>query len=377
MSRALILSGGGARAAYQVGVLCAVSEIIGDTSEPVFPIICGTSAGAINALALACHKSNFRRSVSDLYTIWNDLSVEKVVRPGWSDLARGVRRVTGSFLTQGISDSNPIALLDNSPLRSLIQSHINFSNLNLAIEAKKIEAVSVTAMSYASGDSISFFQGNPEISRWRKFHQVGVPAKLSVEHLLASSAIPGIFPTVNINGSYYGDGAIRQLSPLNTALRLGASKIFVVGVSNNRNPAHWGKRPIIRHSPSVGQMVGHLLNSAFIDSLDSDLSHIEHINQLVSLIPENIRAKHSKAKMIETLSISPTKELDRIAGRHVRYLPKPMKFFLRSSGATAKAGGAALASYLLFSHKYCRTLMELGYQDAMWEKQDIEAFFQD
>ncbi|MCE2029193.1 patatin-like phospholipase family protein [Sessilibacter corallicola] len=377
MSRALVLSGGGARAAYQVGVLRAVSEIAGSSSQPHFPIICGTSAGAINALALACHAGNFQRSVSDLYTIWNNLSVEKVIQSGWIDMAKGVRRVAGSFLTQGISDSNPIALFDNSPLRSLIQSHINFSNLNRAIKANRLEAVSITAMAYGSGESISFFQGRSEISKWRKFHQVGVPTELNADHLLASSAIPGIFPTVNIEGVYYGDGAIRQLSPLNTALHLGASKIFVVGVSNNRNPAQWGKRPIVRHSPSVGQMVGHLLNSAFIDSMDSDLGHLEHINELVSLIPEDIRLKHARAKVIETASISPSKELDRIAGRHVRYLPNSMKFFLRSSGATAKAGGAALASYVLFSHKYCRALMELGYKDAMWEKQKIESFFED
>ncbi len=377
MSRALVLSGGGARAAYQVGVLRAVSEIVGSSSQPHFPIICGTSAGAINALALACHAGNFQRSVSDLYTIWNNLSVEKVIQSGWIDMAKGVRRVAGSFLTQGISDSNPIALFDNSPLRSLIQSHINFSNLNRAIKSNRLEAVSITAMAYGSGESISFFQGRSEISKWRKFHQIGVPTELNVDHLLASSAIPGIFPTVNIEDVYYGDGAIRQLSPLNTALHLGASKIFVVGVSNNRNPAQWGKRPIVRHSPSVGQMVGHLLNSAFIDSMDSDLGHLEHINELVSLIPEDIRLKHARAKVIETASISPSKELDRIAGRHVRYLPNSMKFFLRSSGATAKAGGAALASYVLFTHKYCRALMELGYKDAMWEKQKIESFFED
>ncbi|GAB2189942.1 patatin-like phospholipase family protein [Sessilibacter sp. MAH2] len=377
MSRALVLSGGGARAAYQVGVLNAVNDIIGKSETSPFPIICGTSAGAINALALASHLSTFDNAIADLVTIWDNLHVENVVKAGWKDIALGVKRLTGAFFNQGIAKSDSIALLDNSPLKTLLQSHINFSNLKPSIESGKLHAVAVTAMAYSTGESISFFQGHSSIRNWRRYNRLGLSTELSIDHLLASSAIPGVFPSVKINDEYYGDGAVRQLSPLSTALQLGADKIFIVGVSDSRNPEHWNKRHMAKHSPSMGQMFGHLLDSAFLDSMDADLEHLEHVNDLINLIPAPLRVGHPKARKIESISISPTKDVDRIAGRHVRYLPKPLKAILASSGATAKGGGAGLASYLLFSNKFTKTLMDLGYQDAMWERDKILRFFED
>jgi len=230
-------------------------------------------------------------------------------------------------------------------------------------------------MAYSSGESISFFQGAPDLSGWRKYHRVGIPAQLNLDHLMASSALPGIFPTVKIGREYYGDGAIRQLSPLSTALHLGADKIFVVGVSNNRNPAHWGKRAIVRHSPSIGQVLGHLLNSAFLDSLDSDLEHLEHVNELLALMGEEQAKENPHLTKINTLVISPTKPLDKIAGRCIRYMPKSMRMFMRSTGSTAKGGGATMASYLLFTEKFCHELIDLGYQDTMWDREAILRFF--
>lgn len=377
MTPALVLSGGGARAAYQAGVLQAVAETVNETSEQLFPIVCGTSAGAINALALTTFPGNFYDAASNLTDLWRNLTLDKVIRTHWWDLTKGSGRLVGSLFNQGVGRERPLSLLDNSPLRQLLTANIHFDNLPEAIAAERLRAVSVTAMAYSTGESISFFQGQPQVPGWRKCHRVGMPTQLTLDHLMASSALPGIFPTVKIGKEYFGDGAIRQLSPLSTALHLGADKIFVIGVSNNRNPAHWGKKPVVRHSPSMGQILGHLLNSAFLDSLDSDLEHLETVNHLIDSVSLNKLDEINHFTKIDTLVISPTKPLDKIAGRCVRYLPNPMRLFMRSTGSTARGGGATMASYLLFTERFCNELIELGYQDAMWDKDAILRFFEE
>lgn len=169
---------------------------------------------------------------------------------------------------------------------------------------------------------------------------------------------------------------MRQIAPISPALHLGADRAFVIGVSSNRNPAHWGKRAIpAKHSPSMAQIIGQMFNSAFIDSLEGDIEHLERVNYLLSLIDEDQLQHAAHLRPVETLIISPSKPLDRIAGRKVRGLPSSLRFLMRSTGATTRGGGSAAASYLMFSHDYCKELMELGYQDAMWEREAIEAFF--
>ncbi|WP_049722154.1 patatin-like phospholipase family protein [Gilvimarinus polysaccharolyticus] len=379
MSRkALILSGGGARAAYQVGVLQALAEILpADTVNP-FPVICGTSAGAINAIALAAHPGNFRESVTELAQIWQSLSIGQVYRHGWSDFAKGFGQIFLSLFNEGVGRQRPLSLLDNTPLWDLLANKIDLSNIARNIEAKKLHAISITAMGYSSGRSVSFFQGHDELEGWKRFRRAGVPTDIRLEHLLASSAIPTIFPTVRIAQEYYGDGALRQLAPISPALHLGAESLFVIGVSGNRHPnrgAGNGSKPV-RHSPSMAQIVGHLLNSAFVDALENDIEHMERLNSLLEMIPPEVRAAHDlELKPVRNMIISPSKGVDAIAGRNVRYLPRSVRFFLRAIGATTKSGGATAASYLLFSNPFIGQLMELGYQDTMWESESVKAFF--
>lgn len=376
-TNALILSGGGARAAYQVGVLQALADILPNLHNP-FPIICGTSAGAINAVALAAHRGEFRQAALDLANTWRHLEVNLVFKSGWWDLMSGLMKVGASLFNDGVGRHKPLALLDNSPLRNLLTSVIPLGNLESRITAGDLRAVSVTAMSYSSGESVSFFQGKPELQAWRRARRVGVPTSIAVEHLLASSAIPTIFPAVYLNREYYGDGAMRQVAPISPALHLGADRLFVIGVSANRSPAHWGKVKVpARHSPSMAQIIGQMFNSAFIDALEGDLEHVERVNALLALIDKDRCERTGHLRAVETLVISPSKPLDKIAGRRVRDLPPGLRFFLRRTGATARGGGSAVASYLLFSHGYCTELMELGYQDAMWERDAIERFFAD
>ncbi|MFT5721217.1 MAG: NTE family protein [Motiliproteus sp.] len=377
LKRALILSGGGARAAYQVGVLKAVADILPADHPNPFPIICGTSAGAINALALACHTGNFREAVYDLEALWQQLTPEQVYRADLWSLLKGCGRLLTSLFNQGVGLKHPVALLDNSPLRKLLERTVAFDRIDTAIAEGNLEAVSVTAMGYSSGQSVSFFQAAKHLETWRRHHRIGSQCKLGIDHLMASSAIPTIFPTVRINREYFGDGALRQLAPISPALHLGAERVFVIGVSGNRNPEFWVKRRRTRHSPSMAQIMGHLLNSAFVDSLEGDIEHLERINELLRLIPESERAAAGlPLKSVDSLVISPSEEIDKIAGRNIRYLPRTLRFFMRAVGATASSGGATAASYLLFAPPFSKALINLGYKDAMWEKAGIDAFFQ-
>ena len=376
MKRALILSGGGARAAYQVGVLQALAEIIPDSIENPFPIICGTSAGAINALALAAHQGNFKSSVKALASMWQNLEVGHVYKHGWLDIAKGLGSVGLSLFNQGIGKTRPLSLLDNAPLWTLLGSAIKFENLEKSISSGKLLAVSISAMGYTSGHSVSFFQGQPNLESWTRYRRGGVATQLRLEHLIASAAIPTIFPAIRINREYFGDGALRQLAPISPALHLGAEALFVVGVSGNRKASKVNRRVPVRHSPSMGQIIGHLFNSAFVDALDSDIEHLERMNQLLRLIPEDKRLEAGiQLRPVDNMVISPTAPLDVIAGRNIRYLPDSLRFFLRAIGATASGGGATAASYLLFSNEFISELMELGREDTYAEAENIRQFF--
>jgi NTE family protein len=374
-TNALILSGGGARAAYQVGVLQAVADIRPDLHNP-FPIVCGTSAGAINAVAMAAHPGEFYDAVAGLAKTWRQLEIEHVFKTGWLDLLGNLARVAGSFLHDSLAKGKPLALLDNDPLRELLQQAVPFANIENRIKSGDLRAICITAMGYNTGESVAFFQGHESLRGWRRARRVGTPSQITVEHLLASSAIPTIFPAVYLGREYFGDGAMRQVAPISPALHLGADRLFVIGVSSNLNRARWGIQKLPqKRAPSVAQIIGQMFNSAFIDALEGDLEHMDRVNALLANRGDTMCEKTKHLREVETVVISPSKPLDKIAGRHVRDLPNSLRFFLRKTGATAHGGGSAVASYLLFSHGYCNELMELGYEDAMRERSAIEQFF--
>ncbi|MCL6415450.1 patatin-like phospholipase family protein [Aestuariirhabdus sp. Z084] len=374
--RALVLSGGGARAAYQVGVLKAITEILPASAHNPFAIVCGTSAGAINAAALASHPGTLRESVGNLENLWRNLTPEQVYRTTPGALLGSLFRLGMSLFNQGATERKPLSLLDNQPLEELLKKVIDFDQLDDAIGSGALEALCVTAMGYSTGQSVSFFQGHPELQPWQRFQRVGSPCELTHQHLLASSAIPTIFPAVRINREYFGDGALRQMAPISPALHLGADHVLVIGVSGNRNPVHWGKRKAVRHTPSMAQIMGQMLNSAFIDAMESDIEHLERINKLLEYIPEEVRrAEGLPLRGVDSLIISPSEEIDIIAGRKIRSLSSSLRWALRTVGATKKGGGATAASYLLFTPDFCGALIDMGYKDAMWERESIEAFF--
>jgi len=370
---ALILPGGGARAAYQVGVLKALAEHESSLAADPFPILCGTSAGAINAVALASREESFVDSCQWLENLWLNLQTDFVYRSDWTGITRNAWRLFLSLINSGIAVGRPVALLDNLPLKQLLRQKIDFSGIGRNIQSGKLNAVCVTAMNYTEGVSVSFYQGGPDNAEWQRWRRQGIPTPLELRHLLASTAIPTIFPPQRVGRNYYGDGALRQLTPISPALHLGAEKILIVSPTGHKRNYDKPFRRI--HSPAFGQIIGHLLNSAFVDSLETDIELLEQMNKLLERIPDDIANQEGRLlKPIDIQVISPSEDIDAIADEYVQTLPRSIRTFLRILGGSSSDGGVNVASYLLFTRDFCQRLIDLGYKDGKDQMEDILSF---
>ncbi len=373
----LILSGGGARAAYQVGVLAAIADLLPNEAHNPFPVIVGTSAGAINAVGLACGALHFGEAIRRLTKVWQGFHTDQVYRSDWPGVLRQAARFVGHSLL-GLGDELPVALLDNAPLGELLERELDFTGISAAVRQRQLRAVAVTAFGYDSGQAVTFYQGRATIDPWVRHRRVGVPTRLALRHLLASAAIPLVFPPVKVNREFFGDGAVRQSAPISPALHLGATRVLVVGVSGNPHLQREGRgRARVQSSkpPTLAQISGHMLNSTFIDSLEGDIELLERINQMSSLVPQDRRSNALGMRPVDVLVISPSRPVDEIAARHRHELPAAVRLFLRGPGAT-RASGAGVISYLLFESGYCNELIELGYQDAMAQQAELRAFLE-
>jgi len=369
---ALVLTGGGARAAYQVGVLLAVSKLAGkQRRRNPFPIICGTSAGAINAVGLACQAENFGRAVATLTSFWRNLQAGDIYRADPVGVGIAGARWLSALAFGWLISRPPRSLLDSAPLHSLLHRNMDLGGIERAIARGALHAVSISASGYDSGQHINFFQAAADTPAWQRSQRLGVRTQLSVAHLLASSAIPFIFPATRINREYFGDGSMRQIAPLSPAIHLGAERLLIVGAPRRNEHS---ERLHNDDYPSLAQIAGHALSSIFLDGLAVDIERVERINRTLSAIPEEQRqASGITLRPIDTLVISPSERIDRIAADHASALPWPIKRLLGGIGAMNRHGGA-LTSYLLFEKPFTRKLIDLGYADTLARASEVGDF---
>ncbi len=370
----LVLTGGGARAAYQVGVLQAIAAMLPEGAPNPFPVICGTSAGAINAASLAGSARNFHEGVRQLVSVWENSHVDQVYRSDPIGVLGNSARWLTSLLFSGLGkhSTDAVSMLDNSPFAQLLEQHLPFRAIQKSIQAGAVHALGITAWGYTSSQSVTFYQGADSIVPWKRVRRVGIAARIGVEHLMASSAIPFLFPAIKLHREYFGDGSMRQLAPISPALHLGAERVLVIGVRKTVEMSP--DRIRVDSYPPLAQIAGHVMSSIFLDGLDADLERLQRINNTIQLIPqEKLESNNIPLRRVESMVISPSMEINKIAEQHALALPRTIRLFYRALGATGR-DGSALLSYVLFEEPFCRALIQLGYQDTIPHTTEILRF---
>ncbi len=362
----LLLTGGGARAAYQVGVLKAIGSLIPRNHPLPFPIISGTSAGAINAASLACFASCYHLGVRKLEYVWRNFHTGQVYDASFKG---SFGHIIGNYFRKAPS-SNPAgtSMLNNQPLAGLLDKLLDYPRIQRNIDQRHLRAVSVNASCYSTHQSVSFFQAHQDVKAWSRAKRQGRHTQLSTQHLLASSAIPFIFPSRQVNNNYYCDGSINQISPLSAPIHLGASKVLVIGV----DPHDKQDVQPLNHYPDNSAIISHLLDTVFGDTLLSDLERVERINSTVKQLNQT-QTTRLGLRQIEHLVISPSVDINAIAPKYYDGLPTPIRLLLRTLGVT-KQSNTSMLSYLMFEAAYCRELIALGYKDGIAKQQELRDF---
>jgi len=380
----LILMGGGARAAYQAGVLEGLAEILDRAGWPAtrnpFPVVCGTSAGAINAAGFAAHCDEWQGAVGRIATLWRTVEAHDIYRTDLRGSLGNAAHWVGALLFGWLASTRPSSLFDNTPLRELLERTIDTVRLRRCLDAGCLHALAITASSYTSGQHVTWYESRAEVDPWYRTQRLAAPATLGIEHLLASSAIPFVFPAVALpigeRQEFFGDGSMRQWAPISPAIHLGADRVVVIGASRLETaalqPGHTGSQ---HGYPSLAQIAGHAMSGIFLDALAGDVERLSRINRTLGELDPG-GAGDAGLRPIEPLVISPSQRLDGLAAPHVRELPRNIRMLLRLIGAT-DTRGAALSSYLLFVPGYTRRLADLGCADALARRDEVLGFFED
>jgi NTE family protein len=364
-----MLPGGGARGAYQVGVLKALAELLPGPASP-FPIIAGVSAGGINAAVLASHAADFNRGIARLERFWGNFRCHHIYRTGWThNLATGLHWLAAMTLG-GLGVANPKSLLDTAPLGELLENELRRRGIRNSIDQGHLEALLVTASGYSTSQAVTFFQGRPGIEEWSLYRRAGKRTEIGADHLLASAALPLLFPACKIGNEYFGDGGMRHTSPLSPPIHMGADRILIIGTRDAaQDPEPPAQSTVSAEYPSLGDIGGYLLDVIFMDYLTNDLARLHRINHTLSLMSEAQRCQ-TDLRPIDTVLIQPSRDVREISARHMHRIPASVKTLLRGIGAW---GPGRLPSYLLFEAEFCRELIDLGYHDGLAARDEVLA----
>lgn len=367
----LVMGGGGARAAYQVGVLRFMARRYPDLCVPY---ITGVSAGAINAALLASHHGSFLQAVQELNHLWGHLTIEDVFRVDTKTLfANGVRWLR-QLVSGGVGTSDPVkGLVDTQPLRHYLSEVLHsvdgeLTGIGYNLRNGCLKAVAISTSSYSTGQSVTWVQGS-EIREWERPQRTSRKATITVEHIMASAALPLFFPSVRIGDKWYGDGGVRLTAPLSPVLHLGARRVLAISTRYDRTAAEADALTVSGYPPPA-QVMGVLMNSIFLDLLDHDAMRLERLNRLIERLPEEQREGLTPVRL---LTLRPSKDLGRLAGAYEARLPKAFRFLTRGLG-TRQTRSPDFLSLILFQPDYLRALMDIGEEDAEARSAEIEAF---
>jgi len=371
----LVLPGGGARCAYQVGVLKAIAEMVPRGAANPFPVISGTSAGAVNGVVLATRARRFQHALIDLERVWANFQTHQVFRSDSKTMLKGALHWLTAFGSAGLLGTDPRSMLDNEPFRNLLKRHVKFTHIQDSIDRGHLDALAITAAGYGSARSISFFQGKEGLETWTRVRRRGQRTEITLDHVMASIAAPLIFPPVLMGREYFGDGAMRQATPLSPAVRLGAKRLLVIGVRNEEQDPEPGPDEVIPH-PSLGRIAGYMLDALLMDGLSSDLERLMRINEIVNAQPgRKLQGDVANLKAIDAFIIYPSQDVREIALRYIDEMPRSVRILMRMLGAM-NYGGRQLVSYLLFESGYTQALIKLGYEDAVSRREELLNFMQ-
>ncbi|WP_413291545.1 patatin-like phospholipase family protein [Bdellovibrio sp. HCB337] len=375
LNKGLVLSGGGARGAYQVGVLSAIADIAQSSGiHEAFNIYTGVSAGAINATFLAAGADDFTTASKSLVDLWSQLTSDQVF---YSDVASigkiGLNWMKSASVAGFVGPTPGQALLDTTPLHNLLKDRLPFAKIQNNIDRGILKALAITAMDYQSSTAITFVQGKKELPDWQKSRRYSEKAQINAEHVLASSAIPLLFPPVGVDQRFFGDGCVRNTAPCSPSIYLGAQKILVIGVRRQKGTAYENRIMQSAKAPSIGRVLNVLLNSVMLDGVELDVERLERINSLIDQIPPGVH-QGLTYKKVDFVWVSPSADIGEIAAQKHMKLPHIIRYLLKGLGSISET--SEIVSYLLFDPSFCTQLIEIGYEDGMKQKEEIRRFLE-
>lgn len=368
----LVLSGGGARGAYQAGVIKALHDILKPMEKFPFDVLCGVSAGSINASGLATYSDDFSIAEQKIEKIWSELTADQVIRTDIRSLGKiGATWLRDLSLGGALGGGQAKALLETDPLRELLSENFDTEKTQQNIESGHIHALAISATNIYTNNSVCFVQGHSTASMWSRHKRVSEATQIKVDHIMASSAIPIFFPSIEVEGRHFTDGCIGNIAPLSPAVHLGAQKIIAVGVRNIAMESEQNQGP--RSQPSIAHLIGLMMNTIFMDSIEIDIQRMKRINEMMLLSSKEYQ-EEMHWKPIEILQISPSENIAAIASQHTKDIPRVVRYLMKGLGDQGSTED--IASYLLFDSSFCSRLIELGYTDAIREKENIQRLFE-